>query len=215
MLALVSAAIASCSRTSAAREDERAAPPESRQESTRRPLALTVNPLGFIIERYGGNVEWSPAPHHALIASGYMQSLPVGLVRPLMHPITDHIRVGDGSTSPAFGGEIGYRLYSGKNGPEGIFLGCSFVAMPFAYLRAPQVLTIKSLPNYSVEVERVYGYGGAIDFGAQTITSFGLTVGGGIGASLLSYDMPQDDKRLPIAMPPILPRLLLSMGYAF
>lgn len=191
----------------AAREDERGAR-ASGQESTRRPVALTLNPLGIVIQRYGGNVEWSPAPHHALIVSGYVQSVPVELVR----PFTNRIRVSDGSAAPALGGELGYRLYSGRSGPEGLFIGGSLVAMPFAYPRLANDATLK---NMSVELARVYGLGGAIDIGAQTITSFGLTLGGGIGASFLTYDMPQDPQRLPIAMPSVLPRLLLSTGYAF
>lgn len=176
---------------------------ESRQDDTRRPLALTVNPLAFVIQRYGGNVEYSFLPHQAVVATGYVQSVPVSMVR----PFAGNMEIRDRATSPGFGGELGYRLYTGRRGADGLFIGGSFVAMPVAYPRLGRDL--------AVELERVYGFGGAVDIGAQTVTSFGLTIGGGIGASFLAYDMPNDPSRLPLAMPGVLPRLLLQTGYSF
>lgn len=176
---------------------------ESRQDDTRRPVALTINPLGFLIQRYGGNVEYSFLPHHAVVAAGYVQSVPVSMVR----PFAGNIEIRDRASSPGFGGELGYRLYSGRRGADGLFIGGSFVAMPLAYPRLGRDL--------AVELERIYGIGGAVDVGAQTVTSFGLTIGGGLGASFLAYDMPNDPSRLPFAMPHVLPRLLLTTGYSF
>ena len=66
-----------------------------------------------------------------------------------------------------------------------------------------------------VELERIYGVGGAVDIGAQTVTSWGLTVGGGLGASFLAYNYPNDPSRLPYALPNVLPRLLIQTGYSF
>lgn len=181
----------------------------SRQDDTRRPVALTVNPLGFIIQRYGGNVEWSFARHHALAVSGYVQSTPVELVR----PFAGELEITDKKASPGFGGELGYRLYSGKRGADGVFIGGSFVAMPVAY---PRVGAINlATTQASVDLARIYGFGGAVDIGAQTVTSFGLTIGGGVGASFLAYDYPDDPLRLPYALPNVLPRLLLQTGYSF
>jgi hypothetical protein len=186
------------------RQDDAARDATTRDQKDRRhPVALTMNPLGFVIQRYGGNLEYSFVPHHAATASLYVQSVPVEMVR----PFASGVEIRDRAAAPSFGGEIGYRLYSGRGGAEGLFIGGSFVAMPIAYPRLG--------PDFGVELERVYGTGGAIDIGAQTVTSFGLTIGGGLGASFLAYDMPNDLRRLPFAMPNVLPRLLLQTGYSF
>lgn len=202
LLAAPSAALA------ATEESERAV--ETRQDDTRRPVALTINPLGFVIQRYGGNIEWSFAPHHALTASGYVQSVPVSMVK----PFAGDIEVRDRNASPGLGGELGYRLYSGRRGADGLFIGGAFVAMPVAYPRLASVAGVTG-GQTTVELERIYGIGGAIDVGAQTVTRWGLTIGGGLGASFLAYDFPNDPARLPYSLPAVLPRLLLQTGYSF
>jgi hypothetical protein len=203
----IGVALISTAADAATEETDR--PRESRQDDTRRPVALTVNPLAFVIQRYGGNVEWSFAPHHAVVGSGYVQTTPVEMVR----PFAGELEIRDKNASPGFGGELGYRLYSGKRGADGVFLGASFVAMPVAYPRLGGVSANQR--QAVVELQRIHGYGGAVDIGAQTVTSFGLTIGGGIGASFLAYDYPNDPSRLPYALPNVLPRLLLQTGYSF
>ena len=203
----VGIALISTSADAATEEAERAEP--SRQDDTRRPVALTINPLAFVIQRYGGNVEWSFARHHALVGSGYVQTVPVEMVR----PFAGELDIRDKNATPGFGGELGYRLYSGKRGADGLFIGASFVAMPVAYPRLGGISA--SQRQATVELQRIHGYGGAIDVGAQTVTSWGLTFGGGIGASFLAYDYPNDPSRLPYSLPNVLPRLLLQTGYSF
>lgn len=201
--------VAGAANASAATEEgERAK--ESRQDDTRRPVALTINPLGFVIQRYGGNVEWSFARHNALVLSGYVQSVPVEMVRPFT---PRDVEIKDKSAAPGFGGEVGYRLYSGSRGADGLFIGGSFVAMPVAYPRLGGIAPGQQ--QAVVELERIYGVGGAVDIGAQTVTSWGLTIGGGLGASFLAYNYPNDPSRLPYSLPNVLPRLLLQTGYSF
>lgn len=208
--AFVFASVVSSSSNAPAATEEGARTERSRQDDTRRPVALTVNPLAFVIQRYGGNVEWSFAPHHALVASGYVQSVPVEMVRPFTGKDLD---IKDRNATPGIGGELGYRLYSGKRGADGLFIGGSFVAMPVAYPRLGGIAPGQR--QAIVELERIYGVGGAVDVGAQTVTSWGLTIGGGLGASFLAYDYPNDPSRLPYALPNVLPRLLLQTGYSF
>jgi len=200
-------AIAAAPAAHAATE-EGASTREPSREDTRRPTAITVNPLAFVIQRYGANVEHAFLPHHVVVASGYVQTVPVEMVRPFMPANVD---VRDRATAPSLGGEIGYRLYSGRTGANGLYLGGSFVAMPVAYPR----LASATAAGATVDLERMYGFGGAVDVGAQVITSFGLTLGGGLGATFLTYEEPNDPSRLPIAMPSVLPRMLLQTGYAF
>jgi hypothetical protein len=203
----VGLALASSQADAATEEGERER--SARQDDTRRPVALTINPLAFVIQRYGGNVEWSFARHHALVTSGYVQSVPVEMVR----PFAGEFEIKDKNATPGFGGELGYRLYSGKRGADGLFIGGSFVAMPVAYPRLGGI--DPAATTATVELARIYGVGGAIDVGAQTVTSWGLTIGGGLGASFLAYDYPNDPSRLPYSLPNVLPRLLLQTGYSF
>jgi hypothetical protein len=208
-LAFVLASSVASASTAQAATEERERSAESRQDDTRRPVALTINPLGFVIQRYGGNLEWSFARHHVLALSGYVQSTPVEMVR----PFAGEFEIRDKNASPGPGGELGYRLYSGRRGADGLFIGGSFVAMPVAYPRLAAIAP--GTTQATVELARIYGVGGAIDVGAQTVTSWGLTIGGGLGASFLAYNYPNDPSRLPYALPNVLPRLLLQTGYSF
>lgn len=168
-----------------------------------RPVAVTLNPLGFAVERYGMNVEILPASHHAIVASAYLQSTPVWLVKSI---VGRDLITGEPGASP--GGEIGYRLYSGSRGADGLFVGTSFVVMPLAYPRVADSLT-------SVELRRFTATGAALDIGAQKVTSSGFTVGAGIGVMALAYDLPADNHRIPIAFEPhVLPRVLLTTGWS-
>lgn len=113
-----------------------------------------------------------------------------------------------------FGGELGYRFYSGTEGAHGLFVGMSGVAMPIAYPRAT--------PDFRTEVVSFHAYGGAIDVGAQAITSSGFTIGGGLGVMYLAYTPPALVRGLPSGLPRpelpephVLPRLLLAAGWSF
>jgi hypothetical protein len=206
---VLTAGIALATRAANAASEGKERKGDTGQDDTRRPVALSINPLALVIQRYGGNVEWSFARHHALAFSGYVQSVPVEMVR----PFAGEIEIRDQNATPGLGGELGYRLYSGKRGADGLFIGGSLVAMPVAYPRLAAIAP--GAARATVELARIYGVGGAIDVGAQTVTSWGLTIGGGLGASFLAYDYPNDPSRLPYALPSVLPRLLLQTGYSF
>jgi hypothetical protein len=187
-----------------AQDEDKARPPRERQDDTRRPIAVTINPLALTIERYGANLEVSPVPHHALVGSLHAQSIPVWLVKSVVG--RDEINRSGGAS---IGGELGYRLYSGTRGADGLFVGGSFVSMPLAYPRLASDLA-------SADLVRFNALGAAFDLGAQAVTSSGLTIGGGVGVMYLDYQLPNDVRRLPIAFEPhVLPRLLLAAGYAF
>src|ERR1700727_2898234 len=72
-------------------------------------VALQGNPLGLIIGRYSADLEYLPAPHHALHLA------PVGYFA--IPGVADEL-VGGGA-------ELGYRWYCGLYGPHGFFLGAS------------------------------------------------------------------------------------------
>lgn len=201
--ALVSSLVAA---TSAARaqDEDRPHPPRESQDDTRRPIAVTINPLGLAFERYGANVEASPLPHHVITGSLYTQSVPMWLVRKVAGGYDVHDNNG-----ASLGGEIGYRLYSGRIGADGAFVGGSFVSMPLAYARLGTDLR-------SADLVRFNAVGGALDIGVQKVTDSGFTIGGGVGVTYLSYAMPVDSRRLPLGIEPhVLPRLLLAAGWSF
>jgi len=184
--------------------EDRPHPPRESQDDTRKPIAVTVNPLGLAIERYGANVEASPLPHHVFTGSLYAQSIPLGLVKSLSG--RDEVNDAGGAS---LGGELGYRLYSGSIGADGLFVGGSFVSMPLAYPRLDANLRSADLVRFSA-------LGAAFDIGVQKVTSSGFTVGGGVGIMYLSYSLPEDNRRLPIGIEPhVLPRLLLVAGWSF
>ncbi|MDB4936289.1 MAG: hypothetical protein JWP87_3261 [Labilithrix sp.] len=169
---------------------------------------VTLNPLGLAIGRYGANAEYLFAPHHGVIASGYLQTFPRAILRTLLPDVA----LGDGPQS-RLGGEIGYRLYSGADDPTGVFIGPSLVAMPLA---APQLTG-----DYRVEVTSFMAYGAALDIGVQAVVGAGFTIGGGVGVTALAYSRPASAAppagiELPsYPEPHVLPRLLFAAGWAF
>ncbi len=172
-------------------------------------VTLTLNPLPMIAGRYGANVELVPLPHHALIASAYVQTFPTWTLRMVM---PSNVDLADGP-KPMVGGELGYRFYSGTNGASGLFVGPSAVVMPIAYPRVRDDL--------KAEVVSLHAYGAALDVGAQIVTSSGFTFGGGVGVMGLAYSPPESVKppagvEAPkFVEPHVFPRLLLAAGYSF
>jgi hypothetical protein len=171
-------------------------------------FAVTLNPLPLIIGRYGANGEVLLASHHAIVASAYVQTFSRQMIRALL-PSVD---LGEAPAS-RLGGELGYRFYTGRDGPTGLFIGPSAVAMPIAYPRVTEDLR--------AEVVSFNAYGGALDVGVQAVIGPGFTIGGGVGVMALAYTPPAS-----IAPPPgiqvpsypephVLPRLLMMAGWAF
>ncbi|HEY8080125.1 MAG TPA: hypothetical protein VIF62_38605 [Labilithrix sp.] len=179
--------------------------PRATKDQETRTIAVTLNPLAFVVGRYGGNVEIVAARHHAFVASGWIDTFPTALVRDMLPPEARD-RVRDAPISA--GGEIGWRLYTASHGAEGLFVGPSLVFTPLVYPR----LT----PDEHVELVTFHAPGAALDIGAQTVTSFGLTLGGGLGVEYLAYSLPNDPQRLPLDLAPHwLPRVLASAGWSF
>ena len=175
----------------------------------RRRVTIGLNPLPVIAGRYGLDIELVPFRHHALVVSAWLQTFTPAMLRVLMPSEVDVSRGADAR----FGGELGYRFYSGSDGAHGLFAGASGVAMPIAYPRVSS--------DAKSEVVSFHAYGGAIDVGAQAITSSGFTIGGGLGVMYLAYAPPVSATPPPgvsvpsVPEPHVLPRLLLSAGWSF
>ncbi|MBX3187984.1 MAG: hypothetical protein KF819_13255 [Labilithrix sp.] len=173
-----------------------------------RTIALTINPFALIVGRYGVNAEVLVAPHHGIVASGFVQTFP----RAMLEILVPDAEIGRGPSSRV-GAELGYRFYTGRDGPTGFFAGPSFLAMPIAYPRVTESL--------QAEVVSFHAYGAAFDLGAQIVTGAGFTFGGGIGVMALAYRAPASMAPPPgvtvpsYPEPHVLPRLLLQAGWAF
>jgi len=185
-------------------DGERTQSPREASDDKRHPVAVTLNPLGFAIQRYGMNVEVVPIPHHALVGNLHLQSVPAWIAR----TVSGYDQIKDDSGS-SVGGEIGYRLYSGRRGANGVFVGGSFVSTPLAYPRLMNDLA-------TVELSRFQANGAALDIGAQAIIEPGFTIGAGLGVMYLAYAVPDDLRRVPIGVEPhVFPRLLMTAGWSF
>jgi hypothetical protein len=157
-----------------------------------RTTAIEANPLGIAIGRYSINVEFLPDRHHGAHLSGHVYfSVP-----------------GNRDELNGYGAELGYRYYSGMNGPEGLFVGAMFLIGQY---------------NYDAEGLRQYqafqSFGGAIDVGWQFLVNGNFVIGPGVGVQY-TYN-PTEPVFEPGGIKDFLfgagirPRLLLSFGGAF
>jgi hypothetical protein len=164
-------------------------------------VAIEGNPLGVIIGRYSADLEYLPAPHHAL------HFTPVGYFA--LPGVADEIT--------GFGAEMGYRWYSGLNGPHGFFLGASFVAMSLQYIHG----ALPGVPLDSPQDTPYVQLGGAIDAGYQIVILGNLAAGIGVGAQYTVDTTPPTWEYQNHALHDLLygqglrPRILLSIGAAF
>jgi hypothetical protein len=164
-------------------------------------VALQGNPLGVIVGRYSADLEYLPVPHHALHLT------PVGYFA--LPGVADEL-IG-------LGAEVGYRWYSGANGPQGFFLGGSFVALSLEYIHS----AAPGLPLDATDDTKFVQLGGAIDAGYQLVFLGNFAAGAGLGAQY-TVDTAQPHFEYPSHFWHDLlygwglrPRLLLSIGAAF
>jgi hypothetical protein len=144
--------------------------PEGERTKT---IALEMNPLGITIGRFGANIEYMLAPHHAVIISPhYYFALP---------------GVADQFDGP--GVEAGYRYYTGANGPIGWFLGGNLSFGSYRYRHMADV-AIRASDNVTLDgpVDNTWqSIGASIDAGYQILLREHLVLGGGLGVEYKYY----------------------------
>jgi hypothetical protein len=165
-----------------------------------RSIALTANPLSLILGRIGVNIEWLPTTHHAIIANPFGQFASAGEENSLT-----------GKTSYTnFGGELGYRFYTGSRGANGFFIG------PFATILTSNSTTSRATSTGKVEASTSFlAYGGGLDLGGQHVFKNGFTIGGGAGLVYLTSSASGTNSSSTIKFEGVLPRFLLTAGYSF
>jgi hypothetical protein len=167
-------------------------------ESEFKSVSLTLNPLSLILTRIGVNVEYLPAPHHAIMLNPYGQFVSVG---------SDQL----GTKYTNLGAELGYHFYTGSKGANGFFVGPSLVYM---HSSAKTTGTSAGVTN-SVEAS-ISAYGVAVDLGGQHVFDNGFTIGGGAGVMYLTAaDTSNLQTSSTVKVSGVLPRFLFTVGYSF
>jgi hypothetical protein len=168
-------------------------------DSGRHWLALTINPVAPLIGRWGGNVEILPVAHHGIVLSGsYVSRSDCCTSTP--SDAAGSNPQNSGLLRGGFG-ELGYRYYTGKRGPTGLFVGPSLVT---------GVLNTGSEGTISL-------VGAALDVGGQFMFH-GFVFGAGAGVQALHASRmitKTDDPTVDVlTQSMIAPRVLATVGYA-
>ena len=172
----------------------------------RRYVVVAWNPVpAFTIGKASFDVVITPISHHALVLAPFYATT-----------TTEPIVVQDASGSPierlpkqtfqGFGGEIGYRYYSGDRGPRGFFAGPSFLIGIFDAIAQDQSKT-----SYMY-------FGGALDVGFSTLVADRVAISFGAGAQYTATDKAIPNQQFPAniyANNGLRPRLLFALGVAF
>src|SRR6478736_74226 len=163
------------------------------------PFSLLFNPLGLFVGRYSITAEYQPVLHHAITLNPFYNHT----------SIKDTVSNTDLGTLNGFGGELGYRYYTGKKGPNGFFVGPSFL---FGSYKATQT----GYPDDSFT-----SFGGAVDVGGQAVIGPGFVIGGGFGMQYTktSHELINTDNlnlaSILVAKSGVRPRFLFAVSYAF
>jgi len=173
---------------------------EAQPEPEPKHFNIMLNPLGFFIGRYSIQAEYLPLLHHAITLTPFYTHAPV--------KVTENGQEVDLGSLNGGGAELGYRFYTGKKGPNGFFVGPSFL---FGSYSSSQT----GAANQSFT-----SVGGAIDFGGQAVVGPGITIGGGFGIQYTKTSEDINTENLNLASAIIAgggtrPRFLFSVGYAF
>jgi hypothetical protein len=167
-------------------------------------ISLELNPLSASIGRYSIQGEYVLARHHAIT----------------LNPFYAHASVKetingtdiDGGSLSGFGGELGYRFYTGSKGANGFFIGPSVL---FASYTSSAPAGVPGATDSSFT-----SLGGAVDIGGQFILGPGIVLGFGFGLQYTSTSKDIDTTNLNFASAALAgdgvrPRFLLAVGYSF
>jgi hypothetical protein len=170
----------------------------------RRLLAVEWNPLPLIIGRLSANVVIAPIDHHALVLSPFYVSTTTAAI----YVFDDQ---GNSTQLPrqafsGFGGELGYRYYTGVGGPRGFFAGPSII------------LASMTAKAQNGSTTGYLDYGLALDVGYEMLVTDALALSLGAGVQYTAPDATIPSQQFPAnvyANGKLLPRALASIGWAF
>ncbi len=170
-------------------------------------IALELNPLGFAIGRYSLQGEYLLARHHAITLTPFFAHASV-------KSTVNGVDIDGGSLS-GFGGELGYRFYTGNKGANGFFIGPSVLFASYS-ASAPTGVTAAAASSDS----SFTSLGGAVDLGGQLLIGPGVVLGLGAGVQYTTTTKDVDTTNLNFASAALAghgvrPRFLLAVGYSF
>ncbi len=169
----------------------------------RRVLSIEFNPLPLIIGRVSASAVIVPVDHHALVLSPFYVSTTT-------NPIYVFDDQGSSTQLPqqtfsGFGGEIGYRYYSGLGGPRGIFAGPSLI------------LAGMNAKAQNGSTTGYFDFGLAADVGYEflVVDSVAISLGAGLQYATPTSSIPGQQFPADIyANSKLFPRALASIGWA-
>jgi MYXO-CTERM domain-containing protein len=167
------------------------APLGARGEARR--FALSWNPFTLHLERASLNLEVLARSHHVAVITLF------GARTKTNEDSYENVFEG-------LGGELGYRWYSGHDGPRGLYVGPSLLLARFWAVPARG----ETIPFWNL--------GLAVDVGWQAIVADRWVVGVGAGAQYTVPTASFPAQELPAsvyAIRGLRPRLLMALGYAF
>jgi len=185
---------------------EQPAPKDDDADSVKH-IALELNPLGFAIGRYSVQGEYLLARHHAITLTPFFAHASV-------KSTVNGVDI-DGGSLTGFGGELGYRFYTGNKGANGFFIGPSVLFASYS-ASAPTGATAAAASGDS----SFTSLGGAVDLGGQLLIGPGVVLGLGAGLQYTTTSQDIDTSNLNLASAALAghgvrPRFLLAVGYSF
>ncbi|WP_394836621.1 hypothetical protein LVJ94_06900 [Pendulispora rubella] len=182
------------------------APRAEGERSDFKRVALVINPLAIGIGRYSIQGEYLPMPHHAITLNPFFAHIPV--------TVSLNGQDVDAGSLNGFGGELGYRFYTGTKGANGFFVGPSLLFASYSQSSG------NADASKSKSSDSFLNYGAALDIGGQAVIGPGIVVGGGFGLQYTktSEDINTDNLNLASAVVAgggVRPRFLFALGYSF
>lgn len=169
-------------------------PPFSTPEPLPQRVAITANPLSFYFgARVGLSASVMLVSHHGLELTLYRIDQTTG---------TD-----SNNEFTGWGQEIGYRYYSGENGPRGFFIGPSLLLGNFT-----------AIPLAGGDQVHYHVPGVALDLGYQALLFDHLVIGLGAGAQYTRPSVQLPRQEIPTstyANAGVRPRVLFALGFSF
>jgi hypothetical protein len=173
-----------------------------------RLVTLQWNPVDLVYERLSANLQIVPVDHHALMLTPfYFDSQTAAFTQSGTDAAGNPVNVAVPSQKfEGFGGEIGYRYFSGLAGPRGFFIGPSFV-----------IADVQATAGNGVQTS-IMDYGIAVDAGYEMLVAEHWAVSLGLGAEYVFTSKSLPNQQWPAniyANNGFHPRPLFALGYAF
>jgi hypothetical protein len=181
-----------------------------------RHFTLTWNPLTLFVMRAEFALEIMLTDHHVIQVTGFYGSTRSNEVyTPACMAVNDAHSCALTTLFQGWGGELGYRWYSGLAGARGFYVAPSFLLAHYSATPAQGAGTPTEVDGASIPY---WNLGGALDIGWQAIVAdrFVAGLGGGVQYTVPTHTFPTQELPSSVyANRGFRPRLLITLGVAF